>query len=514
MGQQASSLVSGTSSNPNNYITATQVQSEYQPKGDYALNSSIPAAPDLTNYTQKTDFPTLIQPYVTSQLANYATTAALQQATSGLAKQSDLAALQQSVSGLPTNASLSGYAKETEVTGLQGQLSNYTPVSTFNSLQQQLQNNYVTNSNLVTAINTAVKAAMGQTVVGNATTSGTTATTPSVVVSTTTSPGAVVAATPVVTASTTSGVGPVTTASTVYSSLAFTDYSNQGDIYNQVGTPASCSAACNSISGCVGFTFNNSNNNCFFKNSTITTPSYVPVATFYYKGSTPPAAGPGYGSFANTDFAGQGDISSTNGTFAACSAQCNSITGCAGFTMDTNNNCWFKNNTVNNPTFGANKTFYYKGNPPVSGGAVDPSKFVPNNQFIKNLSGANQCLDLPNNTKGPLYPLDTWGCTTPQTLLNQNWTLKPNGNLVNQSSGLCLDIMNGNPAAGNQVGQYACSTTVNPSQIWTYNSNMTLTSAASPGNCLDTKGSVAASNNTTLAMNTCTPGAMSQKWSL
>lgn len=76
-----------------------------------------------------------------------------------------------------------------------------------------------------------------------------------------------------------------------YGSLANTDYPSQGDISNQTGTSATCSAACNNITGCIGFVYNTSNNTCFFKNNTAVTPYFSPSATFYYKGAAPSAAG-------------------------------------------------------------------------------------------------------------------------------------------------------------------------------------------------------------------------------
>ena len=314
---------------------------------------------------------------------------------------------------------------------------------------------------------------------------------------------------PVVTNNTTAPGPVVPPASVTYSSYPSTDYAGQGDISSQPGNATTCTPLCNSLTGCTGFVTDG--NTCFFKNNTVTTPSYNPSLTYYYKGTAPPgpATAP-YPSYPSTDFANQGDISSQPGTPSTCSAACNNITGCTGFVYNTSNNvCLFKNNTITTPSYVPYATYYYKPNSNPPPGAVDPSKFKPVNQFIKNVSAANICLDVPDASKSDLSPIHTWSCTVPQTLGNQNWTFNANGTIVNQNSGLCLDITNGGTASGNAVGQYTCNGS--PSQAFTYNADQTLTSAGSPGNCLDTVGSATAGVGINLSMNKCS-GAMSQKW--
>ena len=565
MGQGASALTS-SSSNPNGYLTATQAATEYQPKGDYALKSSIPTVPppqDLSNYTQKSDFPKLIQPYVTGQLANYATTASLQQATSGLAKQSDLAALQQTVGEIPASIqqATSGLAKQSDLSSLQqtvsglpttSTLTNYAKESEITGLQSQLQNNYVTNSSLLTTINNAIKAAMP-----TANVPQTNANTPPVIPNTNTGAGQVTPPTiPPVIPNTNTGAGQVTPP--IYSSYPFTDYPGQGDISSQPGNGTTCTALCNGITGCTGFATDG--NTCFFKNNTVTTPAYNSSLTYYYKGTAPPgpATAPqkqevflystgGY-PYANSFTYSQAQNACPSGSSIATIDQ---LSAAQQAGADWCNYGWV-NNTTNGGTGGgigaypANTTgpcsnqgpkvytnaagsltdtntkynvTCYGVKPPQGTPNIVPfnsslwsqfsTPFAPNNQFIKNVANTNYCMDVPNASKGDLYPIQTWTCTVPQVANNQNWKLS-NGALVNQNSGLCLDIEGWGKTAGTQVGQYTCSGGAN--QQWVYNNDKTLTSPSAPGMCLDITGSTP-TNGSALQINTCN-GNQTQKWTL
>ena len=470
MGQGISSLTN-SSSNPNGYITATQAATEYQPKGDYALKSSIPtvqAPPDLSNYTQKTDFPKLIQPYVTGQLANYATTASLQQATSGLAKQSDLTALQQTVGTLPTNSYLQqNYAKQSDLSALQqtvsglpttSTLTNYAKESEITGLQSQLQNNYVTNSSLLTTINNAIKAAMPAANVPPPTTNP-----------------------PPVIPNTNTGAGQVTPPTAPQKQEVF--------LYSTGGYPYTNS-----------FTYSQAQNAC---------PSGSSIATIDQLNTAQQSGADwcNYGWVNNTTNGGTGGGIGAYpaNTTGPCSNQGPKVyTNAAGSLTDTN--------TKYNVTC-------YGVKPPQGTPNIVPfnsslwsqfsTPFAPNNQFIKNVANTNYCMDVPNASKGDLYPIQTWTCTVPQVANNQNWKLS-NGALVNQNSGLCLDIEGWGKTAGTQVGQYTCSGGAN--QQWVYNNDKTLTSPSAPGMCLDITGSTP-TNGSALQINTCN-GNQTQKWTL
>lgn len=113
---------------------------------------------------------------------------------------------------------------------------------------------------------------------------------------------------------------------------------------------------------------------------------------------------------------------------------------------------------------------------------------------------SGRCLDVPNSsTTNGVQPI-IWDCSG---RTNQQWTVT--GQTI-QSLGKCLDSPT-NATAGSKVQTWDCTGAAN--QRWTFNSNGTISNAAS-GLCLDVSGAATA-NGSPVILWTCT-GAANQRW--
>ncbi|MCX4903522.1 ricin-type beta-trefoil lectin domain protein [Streptomyces sp. NBC_00878] len=74
------------------------------------------------------------------------------------------------------------------------------------------------------------------------------------------------------------------------------------------------------------------------------------------------------------------------------------------------------------------------------------------------LYGGTQCLDAYDNRTAPGTKVQLWSCTGGA---NQKWSLNPDGTITGNQSGLCLDVIRGDEAAGNANGTEL--------QLWTCN---------------------------------------------
>lgn len=173
---------------------------------------------------------------------------------------------------------------------------------------------------------------------------------------------------------------PIPAGADDYQKYEKTDFTFQGDLSSAVGTVDTCKTSCNSMENCKGFVTDGTT--CYFKSANVAVPIYSANSTFYYKGITPPgpavvpstpASKTAYGKYEYTDYSNQGDISHASGNVELCKSTCNSLNSCTGFSTD-GSTCWYKNNTVNVPSFNPILTYYYNGTPPPGPATVPSAK--------------------------------------------------------------------------------------------------------------------------------------------
>jgi hypothetical protein len=139
-----------------------------------------------------------------------------------------------------------------------------------------------------------------------------------------------------------------------YAVLQNTDYSGQFDMKNLVGSTKECQNECDYLPGCNGFFYDNNGKRCYLKNIDKNTaaPRYKANGSLY-------VAGTGFKSFKdiqrsynmiqNTDYGGQGDIKSMDGSKEDCQNECDATPGCNSFFYaDAANRCWLKGLNRNN----------------------------------------------------------------------------------------------------------------------------------------------------------------------
>ena len=106
-----------------------------------------------------------------------------------------------------------------------------------------------------------------------------------------------------------------------------------------------CESNCNSTTGCVGFTYQPSTRGCWVKNKFIIDKTDRPDLTSYKRNQLNKIDYTAY----NSSDAGGNDIMSYQISLEECESNCNSTTGCVGFTYQpSTRGCWVKNKFIIN----------------------------------------------------------------------------------------------------------------------------------------------------------------------
>jgi hypothetical protein len=150
-----------------------------------------------------------------------------------------------------------------------------------------------------------------------------------------------------------------------YYKIEKTDYTGQFDIRNAAGTVEQCKELCTTTDGCNAFAFKD--NHCWLKDVRRGSeyPRFRKDVDTYVRGN-----GVGYKSYKdavpkfniiqNTDYGGQGDIKSMQGSVDDCKFECDSTPGCNSFFYaDAPKTCWLKGlNRNNNPNYHSGGSLY------------------------------------------------------------------------------------------------------------------------------------------------------------
>ena len=110
----------------------------------------------------------------------------------------------------------------------------------------------------------------------------------------------------------------------------------------------------------------------------------------------PPVENATYNILKNTDYVSQGDITSQNGNATSCKTLCDNMPKCKGF-VTNGEGCWFKDDTVRDPTYHALFDYYYKGAAP-SAEAVAPTIVQNDYIFYQGVDSTGGDIDKVNGT--------------------------------------------------------------------------------------------------------------------
>jgi hypothetical protein len=150
-----------------------------------------------------------------------------------------------------------------------------------------------------------------------------------------------------------------------YYKIEKTDYTGQFDIKDADGSIDQCKELCTTTDGCNAFAYKG--NHCWLKNvrKGSENPRFRKDVDTYIRGNgvgykSYKDAVPNFNIIQNTDYRGQGDIKSMQGSVADCKYECDSTPGCNSFFYgDAAKHCWLKGlNRNNNPNYHSGGSLY------------------------------------------------------------------------------------------------------------------------------------------------------------